>query len=81
MSTEFIRIKYTSFVNNIQEIECILKHSIRKLLKLVSSKLTGFKLDVFGAWQVARAILHGFLKETYFYESLILAQDERWRRA
>ena len=57
------------------------KHSIRKLLKLVSSKLTGFKLGVFGAWQVARAILHEFLKETHFYESLILAQDERWRRA
>ena len=51
MSTEFIRIKYTSFVNNIQEIECILKHSIRKLLKLVSSKLTGFKLGFF--WSLA----------------------------
>ena len=44
MSTEFNRIKYTSFVNIIQAIEWILKHSIRKLLKLVSSKLTGFKL-------------------------------------
>ena len=40
MSTEFIRIKYTSFVNIIQAIEWILKHSIRKLLKLVSLRLT-----------------------------------------
>ena len=47
MSTEFNRIKYTSFVNIIQAIEWILKHSIRKLLKLVSSKLTGFKTRVF----------------------------------
>ena len=40
MSTEFNRIKYTSFVNIIQAIEWILKHSIRKLLKLVSLRLT-----------------------------------------
>ena len=37
---------------------------------------------VFGVFLVGYWAFHGlFLSETFFVESLILAQDERWRRA
>ena len=37
---------------------------------------------VFGLFLVGYWAFHGlFLSETFFVESLILAQDERWRRA
>ena len=52
-----------------------------KLFKLVSLILTR-QTTLFGFEKSKlRSNLYGFAKQRHFYESLILAQDERWRRA